>query len=56
MRLEPNISVRKPGETTLPKYKVEVKNINSFKFAEQAIDYEIAGRSKFSKKAACQSR
>lgn len=42
MRLEPNISVRKPGETTLPKYKVEVKNINSFKFAEQAIDYEIA--------------
>ncbi len=42
MRLEPNISVRKPGETTLPKYKVEVKNINSFKFAEQAIEYEIA--------------
>ena len=25
MRVEPNISVRKPGETTLPKYKVEVK-------------------------------
>jgi aspartyl-tRNA(Asn)/glutamyl-tRNA(Gln) amidotransferase subunit B len=42
MRLEPNISVRKPGETSLPKYKVEVKNINSFKFAEQAIEYEIA--------------
>lgn len=42
MRCEPNISVRMPGETTLPKYKVEVKNINSFKFAEAAINYEIA--------------
>lgn len=42
MRCEPNISVRKPGELTLPKYKVEVKNINSFKFAEAAINYEIA--------------
>ena len=42
MRCEPNISVRKPGETSLPKYKVEVKNINSFKFAEAAINFEIA--------------
>ena len=42
MRCEPNISVRKPGETTLPNYKVEVKNINSFKFAEAAVNYEIA--------------
>ncbi len=41
MRVEPNISVRKPGETGLPKYKVEVKNINSIKFAQAAIDYEI---------------
>ncbi len=41
MRCEPNISVRKPGEETLPKYKVEVKNINSFRFAESAINYEI---------------
>jgi aspartyl-tRNA(Asn)/glutamyl-tRNA(Gln) amidotransferase subunit B len=41
MRCEPNISVRMPGETGLPKYKVEVKNINSFKFAEAAINYEI---------------
>lgn len=42
MRVEPNISVRKPGETGLPNYKVEVKNINSIKFAQAAIDYEIA--------------
>lgn len=41
MRCEPNISVRKPGQTELPNYKVEVKNINSFKFAEAAINYEI---------------
>jgi aspartyl-tRNA(Asn)/glutamyl-tRNA(Gln) amidotransferase subunit B len=42
MRCEPSISVRKPGETTLPKYKCEVKNINSISFAEAAINYEIA--------------
>ncbi|MBI2616984.1 Asp-tRNA(Asn)/Glu-tRNA(Gln) amidotransferase subunit GatB [Candidatus Gottesmanbacteria bacterium] len=41
MRLEPNISERKIGEGDLPKYKVEVKNINSFKFAKKAIDYEV---------------
>ncbi len=49
MRLEPNISVRlvdaaqlnKPlEEKDLPKYKVEVKNINSFRFVAGAIDYE----------------
>lgn len=41
MRLEPNISLRKEGEKDLPKYKVEVKNINSFNFVERAIEYEI---------------
>lgn len=41
MRLEPNISVRMPGEEGLPNYKVEVKNINSFRFAKAAADYEI---------------
>ncbi len=41
MRLEPNISLRKENERELPKYKVEVKNINSFAFVGKAIDYEI---------------
>jgi len=49
MRMEPNISLRimnhesriKNKEIKLPKYKVEVKNINSFKFVKQAIDYEL---------------
>lgn len=41
MRLEPNISVRRKGSTELPSYKVEVKNINSFKFAAAAIEYEF---------------
>lgn len=40
MRLEPNISVRKVGDTHLPAYKVEVKNINSFAFVKKAIEYE----------------
>lgn len=52
MRMEPNISLRvqslkskveslKKEEIELPNYKVEVKNINSFRFVKQAIDYEI---------------
>ncbi len=41
MRLEPNISVGLSSSTSLPPYKVEVKNINSFKFAKNAIDYEV---------------
>lgn len=42
MRLEPNISVRRVGEKKLPGYKVEVKNINSFRYVKQAIDFEFA--------------
>lgn len=41
MRCEVNISLYKEGEDKLSGTKVEVKNINSFKFVEKAIDYEI---------------
>lgn len=57
MRLEPNISVikiknqklkiknntkrKEKQEEKLPNYKVEIKNINSFRFVKQAIDYEL---------------
>lgn len=41
LRLEANISVRRMGETQLPDYRVEVKNINSFKFMRDAINYEV---------------
>jgi aspartyl-tRNA(Asn)/glutamyl-tRNA(Gln) amidotransferase subunit B len=41
MRCEVNISLYKEGEEKLSGTKVEVKNINSFKFVEKSIDYEI---------------
>ncbi|NKB80859.1 MAG: Asp-tRNA(Asn)/Glu-tRNA(Gln) amidotransferase subunit GatB [Nitrospirales bacterium] len=40
LRCEPNLSLRPKGETTFGT-KVELKNINSFKFVKDAIDYEI---------------
>ena len=41
MRCEVNLSLHKKGEDKLSGTKVEVKNINSFKFVEKAINYEI---------------
>ena len=41
MRCEANVSLYKEGEEKLSGTKVEVKNINSFKFVEKAINYEI---------------
>jgi len=40
MRCDCNVSVRKKGEKKLGT-KVELKNINSFRFVEKAIEYEI---------------
>ena len=43
MRMEANISVmdQMTSRKIYPDYKVEVKNLNSFRFVEQAINYEI---------------
>ena len=41
MRLEANISVRRVGEKGLPSYRIELKNINSFRFMVAAVEYEI---------------
>lgn len=49
MRLEANVSLSDDPEALkkniLPTYKVEVKNINSFRFLEQAIEFEIQRQS-----------
>ncbi len=40
LRCDANVSVRRKGETTLGT-KTEVKNVNSFRYLEKAIEYEI---------------
>jgi aspartyl-tRNA(Asn)/glutamyl-tRNA(Gln) amidotransferase subunit B len=40
LRCDANVSVRKKGETQLGT-KTEVKNMNSFRFVEKALEYEI---------------
>lgn len=40
MRCDANVSVRKKGETSLGT-RTEIKNVNSFRFVEKAINYEI---------------
>lgn len=41
LRLEANVSMRKLGETQLPDYRVEIKNVNSFRFVKKAIEFEV---------------
>jgi aspartyl-tRNA(Asn)/glutamyl-tRNA(Gln) amidotransferase subunit B len=41
LRCDANISLRKKGDKGFPQYKVEVKNMNSFKAVSSAINYEI---------------
>lgn len=40
LRCEPNVSLRAVGDTTLGT-KVELKNINSFRFVKDALEYEV---------------
>jgi len=49
LRLEANVSVREVGKTNLPSYKVELKNINSFKYMLKAIDFEFKRQSEILK-------
>jgi aspartyl-tRNA(Asn)/glutamyl-tRNA(Gln) amidotransferase subunit B len=44
MRLEPNISLSN-DINTLPDYRIEIKNINSFRYVKNAVDYEIKRQS-----------
>ncbi len=41
LRCDANVSLRKAGETELPPYKVEIKNLNSFKAVEDGLNYEM---------------
>jgi aspartyl-tRNA(Asn)/glutamyl-tRNA(Gln) amidotransferase subunit B len=45
LRCEPNLSLRPVGQESLGT-KVELKNLNSFKFVQEAIEYEIKRQTK----------
>ncbi|WP_447973206.1 Asp-tRNA(Asn)/Glu-tRNA(Gln) amidotransferase subunit GatB [Nitrospira sp. Kam-Ns4a] len=45
LRCEPNLSLRPAGTTALGT-KVELKNINSFRFVKEAIEYEVKRQAK----------
>ncbi len=45
LRCEPNVSLRPLGQQTLGT-KVELKNINSFRFVKEALEYEIKRQTK----------
>ena len=49
MRLEANISIRPANTKDLPGYKIEVKNVNSFRFIKKAIEFEITRQSRLLK-------
>ena len=44
LRCDANVSVRQPGAEALG-VKVEIKNLNSFRFVERALDYEVRRQS-----------
>ena len=46
LRCDANISLRQAGEAKLPPYKVEVKNMNSFRAVFNALNYEIKRQTK----------
>jgi aspartyl-tRNA(Asn)/glutamyl-tRNA(Gln) amidotransferase subunit B len=46
LRGEPNISVRIKGEPNLPDFKVELKNLNSFRAVYDSVEFEIARQSR----------
>ncbi len=46
MRFELNMSLREVGDSKLPNYKVEVKNIGSISVLEKVIDFEFDRQSK----------
>lgn len=46
MRLEANISVKPSTMEGHPPYKVEIKNVNSFRFVKKAVEFEIARQTK----------